>query len=63
MGGLAHVTAGLFAAGVGVALLSSAIPYTLEMIALRALPPAQSWPSLRPAVRRGSIRLVCLLSG
>ena len=37
-GGFAHVTAGRFAAGVGVALLSSAIPYTLEMIALKAIP-------------------------
>ncbi len=37
-GGFARVTAGLFAAGVGVALLSSAVPYTLEMIALKALP-------------------------
>src|SRR5262249_2578821 len=32
-GGFAHLTAGGFAAGVGVALLSSTIPYTLEMIA------------------------------
>src|SRR5262245_37538296 len=37
-GGFAHVTAGRFAACVGVALLSSAIPYTLEMIALKAMP-------------------------
>jgi inner membrane transporter RhtA len=37
-GGFAHLTGGRFAAGVGVALLSSAIPYTLEMIALKALP-------------------------
>jgi inner membrane transporter RhtA len=37
-GGFARLTGGRFAAGVGVALLSSAIPYTLEMIALKALP-------------------------
>jgi inner membrane transporter RhtA len=37
-GGFAHLTPRLFAAGVGVALLSSAIPYTLEMIALKAIP-------------------------
>jgi inner membrane transporter RhtA len=37
-GGLARLTPGLFAAGVGVALLSSAVPYTLEMVALEALP-------------------------
>jgi inner membrane transporter RhtA len=38
VGGFANLTAGRFAAGVGVALLSSAVPYTLEMIALRAMP-------------------------
>lgn len=51
-GGFAHVTAGRFAAGVGVALLSSAIPYTLEMIPLKALP-ARTFGilmSLEPAV-------------
>ncbi|HEX2220480.1 MAG TPA: DMT family transporter [Gemmatimonadales bacterium] len=51
-GGFARVTAGSFAAGVGVALLSSAIPYTLEMIALKALP-ARTFGilmSLEPAV-------------
>lgn len=52
MGGFAHLTLGLFGAGVGVALLSSAIPYTLEMIALKALP-ARTFGilmSLEPAV-------------
>jgi len=51
-GGFAHLTPGRFAAGVGVALLSSAIPYTLEMIALKALP-ARTFGilmSLEPAV-------------
>jgi inner membrane transporter RhtA len=51
-GGFAHLTVGRFAAGVGVALLSSAIPYTLEMIALKALP-ARTFGilmSLEPAV-------------
>jgi inner membrane transporter RhtA len=51
-GGFAQVTAGRLAAGVGVALLSSAIPYTLEMIALKALP-ARTFGilmSLEPAV-------------
>lgn len=38
MGGFAHLTVGLFVAGLGVALLSSAIPYTLEMVALKAIP-------------------------
>jgi inner membrane transporter RhtA len=38
MGGFAHLTAGHTAAGMGVALLSSAVPYTLEMIALKAIP-------------------------
>ena len=38
VGGFTHLTAGRFAAGLGVALLSSAIPYTLEMIALKAIP-------------------------
>jgi inner membrane transporter RhtA len=52
VGGFAHLTVGRFAAGVGVALLSSAIPYTLEMIALKALP-ARTFGilmSLEPAV-------------
>jgi inner membrane transporter RhtA len=51
-GGFAQVTPGRFAAGVGVALLSSAVPYTLEMIALKALP-ARTFGilmSLEPAV-------------
>jgi inner membrane transporter RhtA len=37
-GGFARLTPVLFVAGIGVALLSSAIPYTLEMIALKELP-------------------------
>ena len=52
VGGFANLTAGRFAAGVGVALLSSAVPYTLEMIALKALP-ARTFGilmSLEPAV-------------
>ena len=51
-GGLARLTPGLFAAGIGVALLSSAIPYTMEMVALKALP-ARTFGilmSLEPAV-------------
>jgi inner membrane transporter RhtA len=51
-GGLARLTPGLLAAGAGVALLSSAIPYTLEMIALKAMP-ARTFGilmSLEPAV-------------
>jgi inner membrane transporter RhtA len=38
MGGFSRLSAGSLVAGIGVALLSSAIPYTLEMIALRAIP-------------------------
>jgi len=52
MGGFAHLTLGRLAAGLGVALLSSAIPYTLEMIALKAIP-ARTFGilmSLEPAV-------------
>jgi inner membrane transporter RhtA len=37
-GGFAHVTAGRFVTAVGVALLSSVVPFTLEMVALKALP-------------------------
>lgn len=51
-GGFARLTPGLFVAGIGVALLSSAIPYTLEMIALKELP-ARTFGilmSLEPAV-------------
>jgi inner membrane transporter RhtA len=51
-GGFARLTLPLFLAGIGVALLSSAIPYTLEMIALKGLP-ARTFGilmSLEPAV-------------
>jgi inner membrane transporter RhtA len=51
-GGFAKLTPGLLAAGIGVALLSSAIPYTLEMHALKELP-ARTFGilmSLEPAV-------------
>ena len=51
-GGFARLTPALFAAGLGVALLSSAIPYTMEMIALKELP-ARTFGilmSLEPAV-------------
>jgi len=51
-GGFAKLTPGLFGAGIGVALLSSAIPYTLEMFALKELP-ARTFGilmSLEPAV-------------
>jgi len=51
-GGFARLTPRLFAAGIGVALLSSAIPYTLEMVALKELP-ARTFGilmSLEPAV-------------
>lgn len=51
-GGLVRLTPGLFLAGLGVALLSSALPYTLELAALRVLP-ARTFGilmSLEPAV-------------
>jgi inner membrane transporter RhtA len=51
-GGFKHLTPALFVAGIGVALLSSVIPYTLEMIALKELP-ARTFGilmSLEPAV-------------
>lgn len=51
-GGFSQLTSGRALAGLGVALLSSAIPYTLEMIALRELP-ARTFGilmSLEPAV-------------
>jgi inner membrane transporter RhtA len=51
-GDLARVTPKTFLAGAGVALLSSALPFPLEMIALRALP-ARTFGilmSLEPAV-------------
>jgi inner membrane transporter RhtA len=51
-GGCARLTLPLFVAAIGVALLSSAIPYTLEMIALKRLP-ARTFGilmSLEPAV-------------
>lgn len=51
-GGFSRLTPGLLAAGVGVALLSSVIPYTLEMVALKELP-ARTFGilmSLEPAV-------------
>jgi inner membrane transporter RhtA len=50
--GFARLTLPLFLAGIGVALLSSAIPYTLEMVALKGLP-ARTFGilmSLEPAV-------------
>jgi inner membrane transporter RhtA len=66
-GDLARLTPVRFAAGAGVALLSSAIPYTLEMIALKALP-ARTFGilmSLEPAVAAlcGLVFLGEMLSG
>ncbi|HYH79190.1 MAG TPA: DMT family transporter [Longimicrobium sp.] len=51
-GDLARLTPRLLAAGVGLALLSSAVPFTLEMFALKAIP-ARTFGilmSLEPAV-------------
>src|SRR5207237_3651890 len=51
-GGLARLTPSLFAAGSAVALLSSALPFTLEMRALAAMP-ARTFSilmSMEPAV-------------
>ena len=51
-GGLAHLTPSLLVAGVALALLSSALPFTLEMQALGAMP-ARTFSilmSLEPAV-------------
>jgi inner membrane transporter RhtA len=51
-GGIARLTPALLAAGIGVALLSSAIPYTLEIVGLKELP-ARTFGilmSLEPAV-------------
>ncbi|MFL6202261.1 MAG: EamA family transporter [Thermoanaerobaculia bacterium] len=66
-GGLGRLTPRLLAAGVGVALLSSAVPYTLEMIALKALP-ARTFGilmSLEPAVAAltGLVFLAEILTG
>ena len=66
-GDLGRLTPRLVAAGVGVALLSSAVPYTLEMIALKALP-ARTFGilmSLEPAVAAltGLIFLAEILTG
>lgn len=52
VGGFANLTPGRFGIGIGMALLSSAVPYTLEMIALRTIP-ARTFGilmSLEPAV-------------
>jgi inner membrane transporter RhtA len=51
-GGLAHLTPSLLAVGAALAVLSSALPFTLEMRALGAMP-ARSFSilmSLEPAV-------------
>ncbi|HVG06875.1 MAG TPA: EamA family transporter [Thermoanaerobaculia bacterium] len=66
-GDLGRLTPRLLAAGMGVALLSSAVPYTLEMIALKALP-ARTFGilmSLEPAVAAltGLIFLAEILTG
>lgn len=66
-GDLGRLTPRLLAAGVGVALLSSAVPYTLEMSALKALP-ARTFGilmSLEPAVAAltGLVFLAEILTG